>query len=60
MTLLNGNQTMILMTAFLLEKWKNTDKINGNQFVGSTIVSTPDDGTRDELRRRMQSWFDWI
>jgi hypothetical protein len=25
----NGNQTMILMTA-LLEKWKNTDKINGN------------------------------
>jgi phosphomannomutase len=41
MTLLNGNQTMILMTAFLLEKWKNTDKINGNQFVGSTIVSTP-------------------
>jgi phosphomannomutase len=37
MTLLNGNQTMILMTAFLLEKWKNTDKINGNQFVGSTL-----------------------
>ncbi|PKH68092.1 phosphoglucomutase [Flavobacterium sp. ALD4] len=41
MTLLNGNQTMILMTAFLLEKWKNANKINGNQFVGSTIVSTP-------------------
>jgi phosphomannomutase len=41
MTLLNGNQTMILMTAFLLEKWKKADKINGNQFVGSTIVSTP-------------------
>jgi phosphomannomutase len=41
MTLLNGNQTMILMTAFLLEKWKKADKINGKQFVGSTIVSTP-------------------
>jgi phosphoglucomutase len=41
MTLLNGNQSMILMTAFLLEKWKNAAKINGNQFVGSTIVSTP-------------------
>jgi phosphomannomutase len=41
MTLLNGNQTMILMTAFLLEKWKKAGKINGNQFVGSTIVSTP-------------------
>ncbi|WP_035667709.1 phospho-sugar mutase [Flavobacterium sp. 83] len=41
MTLLNGNQTMILMTAFLLEEWKKAGKINGEQFVGSTIVSTP-------------------
>jgi phosphoglucomutase len=41
MILLNGNQTMILMTAFLLEQWKKADKINGKQFVGSTIVSTP-------------------
>jgi phosphomannomutase len=41
MTLLNGNQTMILMTAFLLKEWKNAGKINGKQFVGSTIVSTP-------------------
>lgn len=41
MTLLNGNQTMILMTAFLLEQWKKANKINGQQFVGSTIVSTP-------------------
>lgn len=41
MILLNGNQTMILMTAFLLEQWKKASKINGQQFVGSTIVSTP-------------------
>jgi len=41
MTLLNGNQTMILMTAFLLEQWKKAGKMNGKQFVGSTIVSTP-------------------
>lgn len=41
MVLLNGNQTMILMTAFLLEEWKKAGKINGKQFVGSTIVSTP-------------------
>ncbi|RZK01613.1 MAG: phospho-sugar mutase, partial [Flavobacterium sp.] len=41
MTLLNGNQTMVLMTAFLLEQWKKQGKINGKQFVGSTIVSTP-------------------
>lgn len=41
MTLLNGNQTMVLMTAFLLEQWKKTGKITNKQFIGSTIVSTP-------------------
>src|SRR6187402_1732235 len=41
MILLNGNQSMILMTAFLLDQWKKAGKINGKQFVGSTIVSTP-------------------
>lgn len=41
MKLLNGNQTMVIMTAFLLEQWKRSGKINGNQFIGSTIVSTP-------------------
>ena len=41
MTLLNGNQTMILMTHFLLEQWKKADKLTGKEFVGSTIVSTP-------------------
>ena len=41
MMLLNGNQTMILMTSFLLEQWRKSDKITGKQFVGSTIVSTP-------------------
>lgn len=41
LTLLNGNQTMVLMTAFLLEQWKKQGKITGKQFIGSTIVSTP-------------------
>ncbi|HLF53496.1 phospho-sugar mutase [Flavobacterium sp.] len=41
MVLLNGNQSMVLMTAFLLEQWRKEGKINGNQFIGSTIVSTP-------------------
>ncbi len=41
MMLLNGNQTMILMTAFLLKQWKKAGKIDGKQFIGSTIVSTP-------------------
>ncbi len=41
LVILNGNQTMVLMTDFLLKQWKKEGKINGNQFVGSTIVSTP-------------------
>lgn len=40
MKLMNGNQTMVVMTKFLLKKWKDEGKINGKQFVGSTIVST--------------------
>ena len=39
--LLNGNQTMVVMTWFLLEQWKKADKIEGNEFIASTIVSTP-------------------
>ena len=39
--LLNGHQTMIIMAAYLLEQWKRAGKINGKQFIGSTIVSTP-------------------
>jgi len=38
--LMNGNQTMVVMTNFLLKKWKEEGRINGKQFVGSTIVST--------------------
>jgi phosphoglucomutase len=41
MQLLNGNQTMVVMTNYLLEQWKKAGKINGKQFIGSTIVSTP-------------------
>lgn len=41
MTLLNGNQTMVLMTNFLLDQWKKAGKLTGNEFIGSTIVSTP-------------------
>ena len=41
MILLNGNQTMVIMTAFLLEQWKRAGKLTGKEFIGSTIVSTP-------------------
>src|SRR5690606_9183587 len=47
MEILNGNQTMILMTKFLLEKRKNKG-IKGNEFIASTIVSTP---MMDELAK---------
>ena len=41
MTLLNGNQTMVVMTDFLLKQWESLGKLNGKEFIGSTIVSTP-------------------
>ena len=41
MKLLNGNQTMVTMTEFLLKQWKNKNRIQGKEFIGSTIVSTP-------------------
>jgi len=41
LVILNGNQTMLLMTDFLLQQWQKQNKINGNQFIASTIVSTP-------------------
>jgi len=41
MVILNGNQTMLMMTNFLLNQWQQEGKINGNQFIASTIVSTP-------------------
>ncbi len=39
--LLNGNQTMLLMTDFLLKQWKADGKIKGKEFIATTIVSTP-------------------
>ncbi|MFV0564336.1 MAG: phospho-sugar mutase [Flavobacteriaceae bacterium] len=39
--LLNGNQTMVMMTDFLLKQWKVQGKLKGREFVASTIVSTP-------------------
>ncbi|MAM17654.1 MAG: phosphoglucomutase, partial [Gramella sp.] len=41
MILLNGNQTMLLMSWYLLEKWKKENRIQGKEFMASTIVSTP-------------------
>lgn len=40
MTLLNGNQTMSLMVDFLIQNWESQGKLNGKQFIGTTIVSS--------------------
>ncbi|NNE01890.1 MAG: phospho-sugar mutase, partial [Eudoraea sp.] len=40
MELLNGNQTMVLMTKFLLDQRKKAG-FSGDEFIASTIVSTP-------------------
>jgi len=40
MKLLNGNQTMSVMTDFLIQQWKDKGLLNGKEFIGSTIVST--------------------
>ena len=40
MKLLNGNQAMCVMVDFLINQWKKAGKLNGKQFVGSTIVTT--------------------
>jgi len=41
MILLNGNQVMLMMTDFLLKQWQDQGKIQGKEFIASTIVSTP-------------------
>ncbi|WKK65180.1 phospho-sugar mutase [Lutimonas zeaxanthinifaciens] len=41
LVLLNGNQTFAVLVDALLKKWQEEGRINGKQFVGSTIVSTP-------------------
>jgi phosphoglucomutase len=40
MEIVNGNQAMVLMTKFLLEKRKQKG-FKGNEFIATTIVSTP-------------------
>ena len=40
LVLLNGNQTMVLMTRFLLDRQREKG-FQGNEFIATTIVSTP-------------------
>ncbi len=38
--LLNGNQANTVLTMYLLERWKEVGKLTGNEFIGSTIVTS--------------------
>lgn len=38
--LLNGNQMNTVLTYYLLEKWQEAGKLNGKEFIGSTIVTS--------------------
>lgn len=40
MELLNGNQAASVLIYYLLERWKENGKLDGNQFVAKTIVTT--------------------
>ncbi|MCP4553092.1 MAG: phospho-sugar mutase [Bacteroidetes bacterium] len=38
--LINGNQTACLLTYYLLKKWKENDKLTGNEYIIKTIVTS--------------------
>lgn len=38
--LLNGNQTCVLLTYYLCRRWKENGKIDGNQYIVKTIVTS--------------------
>jgi len=40
MILLNGNQTAAILFYYILNRWKELDKLKGNEFIVSTIVTT--------------------
>jgi phosphomannomutase len=61
MTLLNGNQTMILMTAFI-RKWKNAGK-NKTNLLDQRLFPSDDDGTSDNYDVECKvglTGFKWI
>ena len=49
--LLNGNQTGVLLSYYLLSRWKEAGKLNGKQFMVNTIVTT-------ELINELAAGFD--
>ena len=40
MVLLNGNQTAAILTYYILRRWSELEKLDGNQYIVKTIVTT--------------------
>lgn len=40
MQLLNGNQTNMILTDYILNQWQKQGRITGSEFIGSTIVTS--------------------
>ena len=40
MQLLNGNQCNTILTYYILDQWKRREMLKGNEFIGSTIVTS--------------------
>lgn len=38
--LLNGNQTAVLLTYYLIKQWKDRNKLTGNEFIVKTVVTS--------------------
>jgi len=38
--LVNGNQTAMMLTYYLVRRWKELGKVNGNEYIVKTIVTT--------------------
>ncbi len=64
MRLLNGNQTMAVMDQFLIDRWREAGKIQGREFIASTIVTTDlimDIGAKEGVTvKRSLTGFKWI
>lgn len=54
--LVNGNQTFVILIYYLISRWKELGKLNGNEYVVKTIVTT--EVMADIARKNNVEYFD--
>lgn len=63
-TLINGNQIALVLTYYMLTRWKETGRLTGNEYIVKTIVTTESIRTlADHFKVRMYdvyTGFKWI